>query len=223
MEGIQDINIARLIVKCGGMTGLFVCIEGIDGAGKHTQVELLQKSLGELGTKVSLYSYPDYDSLYGKMLRNFLDGKVNISVAEQVMLYLLDMVADLKKIKAELDAGNVVISDRYFLSTIAYQSAGGVDSDKVKGIIDLIELPKPDIVFYIDVPVEESVARKMRQKGKTDKFESAKEYLGKVRTAYEKLNAEKYGAGKWIKINGTNDIIKIHEQINKEVTTKLES
>lgn len=205
------------------MKGIFVCIEGNDGSGKTTQVGLLKEALWKKGIDTSVYSYPTHDSRYGRIIRDeFLAGKVELSVEEQFLLYLLDMQADKKRILADLSAGKVVITDRYFISTIAYQSAGKFDYEKAKTVEELMGLPRPDVIFYIDIPVLVAFERKMKQKGKTDRFEGARGYLTKVGEVYEKLYADSYGSRSWIKIDGLKSIGKIHTIVLEGVISMAE-
>ncbi len=204
------------------MEGLFICIEGIDGSGKTTQAKLLIEKLMQVHKKISLYSYPTHDSRYGKIIREeFLAGKVEMSVEEQFLLYLLDMQSDKKKIMSELALGRIVMSERYFISTIAYQSAGSFDYEKAKAVEEIMALPRPDIVFYIDLEPEIAFERKKKQKGKTDRFESAREYMNKVRNVYEKLYAERYGAKTWIRIDGTKNEEEIAEFIFSSIINSI--
>ncbi len=204
------------------MDGIFICIEGNDGSGKTTQVGMLRDALWSAGIEAKVYSYPTHDSRYGRIIRDeFLTGKVELSVEEQFLLYLLDMQADKKKISEDLKSGKVVITDRYFISTIAYQSAGKFDYDKAKAVEELMELPRPDAIFYIDIPVLVAFERKMKQKGKTDRFEGARSYLTKVGEVYERLYSDGYGSGRWVKIDGLKSIENIHSIILNEVQELL--
>lgn len=204
------------------MEGLFVCIEGIDGSGKTTQAKLLIDRLRGDEKKVSLYSYPTHDSRYGKIIRDeFLAGKIEMSVEEQFLLYLLDMQSDKKKIISELSSGSIVMSERYFVSTIAYQSAGNFDYEKAKAVEEIMALPRPDLIFYIDLEPEIAFERKKKQKGKTDIFESAQEYMNKVRNVYEKLYSERYGAKTWIRIDGTKSEKEISDLIFAAVINSI--
>jgi len=204
------------------MRGIFVCIEGNDGSGKTTQVGLLSKEFERQGLRVSVYSYPTHDSRYGKIIRDeFLSGKTELTVEEQFLLYLLDMQADRKRLMADLDAGKIVITDRYFISTIAYQSAGNFDYEKAKAVEELMGLPRPDVIFYLDVPVAVAFDRKTKQKGKMDRFEGASDYLTKVGEVYERLYSDRYGSKKWVKIDGLKSIDELHKIILEEVGTML--
>ncbi len=199
------------------MRGVFVCIEGIDGAGKKTQAEMLHKYLSEAGVRSAVYSYPNYGSRYGKILKGFLDGDIEMGVEEQFLLNLIDKEQNRREILKSLNEGMVVITDRYLISNIAYQVAGSFDYDAAKRIIELVKFPEPDVIFYLDVPVSVSTERKTRQKGRIDRFERASEYLVKVRNIYEMLYADEYGSENWIKLDGTQNIANVNSAIISEV------
>lgn len=185
---------------------MIIVFEGIDGAGKQTQSRLLSESLSAMNVKTLLLSYPDYSSAYGKMIDSYLHGAHKPAVRELFFLYAIDQVKDELRIKEALNEGKVVIMDRYLYSTVAYQSAGGLDYSYAKAMEELIALPKPDVVFYLDISVNESMERKRRQKGTLDIHESAIDYLQKVRQNYDMLCNEQF-YGKWIKADGTNKSI----------------
>lgn len=195
------------------MRGAFICIEGLDGAGKNTQAELLKEKLIGKGIATSIFSYPNYESRYGEIISDFLEKRIDMDIEELFLLFLLDKEYDKHRIREEIKNGHVVITDRYIISTIAYQSAGGYDYESAKGMIRMLSLPEPDIVFYLDIPVEASMERKMKQKGSADRFEGARAYLEKVRNGYDRLFNERYGAKKWVKINGLNAVNGVHEII----------
>ena len=199
------------------MEGKIIVIEGIDGAGKATQAKLLKEALEKEGKEVSIYSYPDYSSVYGERIKSFLYKKINLKVDELFMLYIIDMVKDRSSIIEAVNNGNYVIIDRFFFSTIAYQSAGGFSYENGKEIVKLLEMPVVDKVFYINVPVDISMQRKEKQKGKmdVDKFESNKKFLSKVSTFYDKLKNEGFYAKSWEEIDGNKSIEEISYLIKK--------
>ncbi|EFD92317.1 MAG: thymidylate kinase [Candidatus Parvarchaeum acidophilus ARMAN-5] len=201
------------------MVGKIIVIEGIDGAGKATQSKLLKEKLESNGITVSSYSYPDYSSVYGARIKSFLYKEIKIKVDELFMLYLIDMVKDREKMINELKSGNYIIIDRFFFSTIAYQSAGGFDYDNCKKIIKLFDMPVPEITFFIDVPVDVSMSRKEKQKGKldVDKFESNKVFLQNVSLYYKKLMEENFYSKKWKRIDGNLKIEEINDLIIKSI------
>ena len=201
------------------MEGKIIVIEGIDGAGKATQSKLIREKLEEKGKDSLIYSYPDYSSVYGKRIKGFLYKKINIKVDELFMLYLTDMIKDRDKMLSEISNGKNLIIDRFFFSTIAYQSAGGFDYNKGKEIVKLMGMPVPDFTFYIDVPIEISMQRKEKQKGKmdVDKFESNKLFLENVSKYYNKLIQEKFYSKYWKMIDGKLKIEEINDLIMKDI------
>jgi dTMP kinase len=205
------------LVLGGEVKGLLVCIEGIDGAGKNTQSEMLGKHLRTIGIRSKIYSYPDYGSVYGKIIKNFLDKKIELSTEELLFLHILDKQKDKKNVENDLKQGKIVITDRYVISAIAYPIAGGVDYESAKVVAALSKLPKPDIVFYIDVPVSVSMERKRKQKGELDRFEAASAYLNKVSNVYNRLYRERFGCINWIKINGKKNAEIVHKEILSEL------
>lgn len=184
------------------MKGILIDFEGIDGSGKRTQSILLQKKLTKSHIQSSIYSYPDYESAYGKIIKQFLDYNINLSVDEQFLLYLLDMIKDKEQVKQELKKGTVIIMDRYFFSTIAYQCANLFDFNAAKKIIRSIDLAIPSIVFYLDVPVDIALYRKREQKGNEDRFEKDILFLGEVKKIYNTIIKEYSHFTKWVKLNG---------------------
>lgn len=193
------------------MRGLLVCFEGIDGAGKRTQAEMLDKWLRQEEFETRIYSYPDYGSRYGKMIREYLDGKMEMGVGEFFFLQMLDKEKDAAKITKERESGMVILADRYVDSQIAYQSAGGFNYEVAKKIVCLSGMPVPDLVFYIDVPVEVSAQRKMSQKGSLDRHEAFASYLQKVKGYYDILYKENRDF--WVKIDGTKEIGAVHKDV----------
>ena len=197
---------------------MLINFEGIDGSGKRTQSKLLKKELLKKGFKVADFSYPDYDSEYGKLIKGFLEGKLNLSSDEQFLLYLIDIVKNKEEVKQKLRKGHIVIMDRYFLSTIAYQSANNFDYEVAKAVTKLIQLPLPSVIFYIEIPLDIAYRRKSKQKGIVDRFEGNTKFLTKVVNVYERLIKEQFPSSNWIKLDGTED----PGLLNNEILLKLE-
>ncbi len=198
------------------MSGKLLVLEGTDGAGKATQVKLLREHFEKQGRKVFCLSYPDYNSVYGKIIDSFLHFQLNLGAEEQFFLYLLDMIKDKDRITKELETCDIVILDRYLFSTLAYQCSNGFDLERAKSLIRLMGLNKPFAVFYVDVPVEISMERKQKQKsltGDVDKFEKDKMLLKNVKSVYEKLLKEGFFADNWARVDGALDQNSVSRQI----------
>lgn len=194
------------------MSGTLLCIEGIDGAGKHTQAEMLAEAVKHAGLNSKVYTYPDYNSDYGKMIDRYLHGHLTLNVHEQMLLHLADKVKDNPNVKQDLMNGAVVIMDRYFYSTIAYQCAAGFDYEKAKTLVDLMIANIPSVILYLDIPTELVADRKKKQKGFTDRNERDINFQKDVRRIYEMMIGEKYSS-EWVRIDGTKPANEVHDRI----------
>jgi len=137
---------------------MFIVFEGIDGCGKSTQARLLAEWLEKEGHCVLLTAEPTRGRI-GLFIREILSGKEKVDPKTLALLFTADRYEHLmNEIAPALSAGNFVVSERYYHSTIAYQSAQGVDSEW------LFELNcfalKPDVTFFLDVKPEEAMERK---------------------------------------------------------------
>ncbi len=185
---------------------------------------MLAKRLKDLKTKTVVYNYPDYSSRYGKIIKDYLYGKIEMENDELFFLQMLDKQKDRTKIKNELMEGDTIIMNRYLHSQLAYQCASGFDYESAKKIINLSKMPVPDIVVYMDIDTETALKRKKIQKsGDLDRNEKSEDYLQKVKGMYKKLEAEKFGCKNWISINGNRDYPTIHEEIYMEVCRILKT
>src|ERR1700745_2482435 len=107
--------------------GKLIAIEGIDGSGKRTQVELLATALRTQGHSVHSTGFPQYDSWFGKMVGQFLNGELGPLEAVDphftALLYAGDRFEAKPKIEAALNEGKIVLIDRYIGSNLAHQTA----------------------------------------------------------------------------------------------------
>jgi dTMP kinase len=157
------------------MQGHFIVFEGIDGCGKSTQAKKLVAYLKKTGKKVLSIREPGGTPL-GEKIRDLLlhSKKTSISPRAELFLYMASraqLVDDV--IQPALAAGKIVVCDRFYYSTAAYQGAAGKTG--VKEVLHLAEkiarFPKPDRVFLLDLSAKASLARltgpkdRMEQKG----------------------------------------------------------
>jgi dTMP kinase len=180
------------------MRGKLICLEGIDGSGKETQLKLILKMLK--GKRVSVYKYPDGKSAFGEIIDMFLKKKIELSPLSQFFIYMLDIAKDQREIEKKLEGGETVLLDRYAFSTIAYQCSKGISFEKGVEMIWEMNFVKPDLVLLLDILPDVSIERKSRQK-KMDRHEEDVELLRKVRENYLRLYDEKFLAGKWVKVD----------------------
>lgn len=147
--------------------GKLIAIEGIDGSGKRTQVELLTAALRERGHSVFATAFPQYDSWFGKMVGQFLNGGLgpleSVDPHFTALLYAGDRFEAKSKLEAALSNGQIVLADRYIGSNLAHQTARQTP-EKREGFLEWIEhleydiygLPREDLVLYLRVPPVEA-------------------------------------------------------------------
>lgn len=145
---------------------MLVVLEGLDGAGKSTQVKMLKEYLLGRGGEFRYIHFPRYDApVYGGLISRFLRGDFgsNDTVHPQLvaLLFAEDRHGAAPGIKAVLERGGTVLLDRYVYSNIAYQCAKLEDADEAEALrvwIDSTEygdfgLPRPDLNIFLDVPI----------------------------------------------------------------------
>ena len=131
----------------------FITFEGIEGSGKSTQIELLKNFFKERSLEVVFTKEPG-SSKIGSYIREILLNKNNsILPYTELFLILADRIQHVHEIiEPELKAGNIVVSDRYIESSIAYQGQReGLDKEEIINFIEKLNLPVPDITFLLDL------------------------------------------------------------------------
>lgn len=187
---------------------MLVVLEGLDGAGKSTQVKKLKQYLEEVCGSLEYIHFPRYDApVYGDLISRFLRGAfgANDQVHPQLvaLLFAEDRHGAAPAMKASLEAGKTVLLDRYVYSNIAYQCAKLKSADEAEmlrqWIIDTeygdFSLPRPDLNIFLDVPINfvESNLASQRSgddrnylSGQKDIHEADIEFQKKVRSIYRK-------------------------------------
>ena len=162
--------------------GLFIVLEGIDGSGKDTHIKFLAKELRELGYAVVETAEPSRDRV-GTFLKRYAKRKEERLPAEsEALLYASDRFDHVKNvIRPALRRDQIVISARYYYSSMAYQGAVGVDLDWIKEM-NRFAL-KPDLAVLLDILPEYSLHRLKRRRS----IYEDSDYLRKVRDIYIRL------------------------------------
>jgi len=185
-----------------------IVIEGLDGAGKSTQIRLLAEYLNKKGIKNSYLHFPRMDSpFFGEMIARFLRGELGdvnqVDPYVVALLYACDRMDASKMISGWLDQGETVILDRYVYSNVAFQCAKLIDVKEQellrKWIVNLefdyYKIPRPDLNLFLDVPFQFTVERLTENrkgedreylKGKEDIHEKDLSFQEKVRQIYLK-------------------------------------
>ena len=152
---------------------MFITFEGIEGSGKSTQIQLLKEFFEKKAQKAFFTKEPG-SSEVGKKIRSVLLNKENkISPQTEIFLIFADRVQHVQEIiKPNINEGKIVISDRYYDSSIAYQGQReGVDKTEIYELINMLDLPTPDITFLLDLPVDIGLKR-AKNRASLDRFES---------------------------------------------------
>jgi len=165
---------------------VLINLEGIDGCGKSTQTKLLQKKLEELGENTVILKEPT-NGPHGQKLWDVLHGKRKATNEEILEFFILDRKQHVnEKVQPALDDSTIVLMDRYYYSSMAYQVAGGLDVEYIRNKHNFA--PDPDIVLIFDLPVSTALER-VRGHSEADEFEK-EEHLEKVREAYLNLESD---------------------------------
>jgi dTMP kinase len=134
---------------------MFIVLEGIDGCGKSTQARLLYEWLMEQGKDVLLTAEPTCNRI-GTFIREILSGSEKVDPKTLALLFTADRCEHLKnEIVPALSEGRIVVSERYYHSTIAYQSAQGVNREWLFDINHFVL--EPTLTIFLDVKPEIAV------------------------------------------------------------------
>ncbi len=168
------------------MRGKFITLEGIEGSGKSTNLEVIKNLLDNNNIKYIVTREPGGGPL-GPHLRELLLNKDN-SISPSVEMLL--MMADRKDhvdnlIEPNLTKGNWVISDRYLDSTIAYQGGGRqLNLNLITALSEELKLPTPDLTLLFDLSVDLALER-AKKRSELDRFErEPKEFHSRIRHSY---------------------------------------
>lgn len=169
--------------------GTFIVIEGIDGTGKSTQAKRLGEWFRSQGREVVL-SYEPTHGQWGKQLRDSMT-KGRLSADKELELFIKDRKQHIATlIQPALDAGKVVILDRYYFSTMAYQGARGFDPQTIRECNEAFA-PQPDLLLILDLDVDTAHQRIGVRGDSANEFEQ-REILTKCREIFLSLKHEDF-------------------------------
>ncbi|MBZ5527198.1 MAG: thymidylate kinase [Acidobacteriia bacterium] len=184
--------------------GKLIAVEGIDGSGKRTQVDLLAQALTTRGHAVTSIGFPNYSSWFGKMVAQFLNGEFGpletVDPHFTALLYAGDRYESKPFIESALAQGSIVLADRYIGSNLAHQTARA-PREKRAAFIAWIEhleytiyaLPREARVLYLRVPprqAQELIARKAERAytaARHDLQEASIRHLEAALSVYDEL------------------------------------
>lgn len=210
-----------------GYEGLLVVIEGTDGSGKSTQLELLKKSIQAKSYGVMVSEWKT-----SRLIANVIDDAKDrnlLNATTYSLLYAADFADRLEnQIIPALKSGFIVLLDRYYYTALARDVVRGQDIEWVKNLYDYA--PEPDLIFYLDMPVDVLLKRIIGTTGlnyyesgrdvgfSSDFYKSFEIYQNKCLEQYEKMKYE-YN---FISIDGTKSVDEIHTVMNNEVQKILD-
>ncbi len=185
---------------------MLIVLEGLDGAGKSTQIKLLREMFSQRGVESEYLHFPRFDApLYGDLIARFLRGELGgvdqVNPYLVALLYAGDRADAASQIRSWMESGKVVILDRYVYSNVGYQCAKLSDEaakvELMEWILDLeynhFGIPRPDLSLFLDVPfnftkqrLEEEREGDDREylKGKKDIHEASMDLQVSVRSVY---------------------------------------
>lgn len=203
--------------------GKFINLDGIDGAGKSTQLQLLDQWLRDRSVSVVLTREPG-GTIIGEKIRDWLlDLSSKASVETETLLIFAARQQHLQTVVyPALSKGHWVICDRFTAATYAYQSGGkGLPMAKISLLEQWLQTGiQPDLNIILDVRTEVSIRRRMKICRAEDRFESeGMVFLRRVRQAY--LDYAQMNSPSTMVIDGTHSVKYVHQQIIQAIERYL--
>jgi dTMP kinase len=158
--------------------GLLIVLEGIDGSGKTTQSKSLLRRLRTRGWEAVFFREPTRGK-WGREIKRKAARADSLTPEEELDLFVKDRRENVEKnLKPALSQGKIVVLDRYYFSTIAYQGAKGIDSGRIRRLNEAFAV-RPDLVVILDVAARDGLARIAGRKTRDELFER-EDYLVRV-------------------------------------------
>lgn len=200
---------------------MFITFEGIDGVGKSTQLDLLETWLQEQGKEVVRTLEPGGTELGQEIRHLLLHRKGDVAPRSEALLYAADRAHHVAtKIRPALAAGKVVLSDRYFDSSVAYQGAAReLDVNQVREIsLWAVDNLLPDLTILLDLTAEQAMSRRNKTGVEPDRLEQEKvDFFERAREQYLELAKEP----RFLIIDANLTVPEIQEQIRSRVQELL--
>jgi dTMP kinase len=187
--------------------GCLIVFEGIDGTGKSTQLHLLKQHLEtNLGFDVVSTREPT-EGAYGQQIRALYNNRDGVTLEEELDLFIKDRQDHVHNlIKPALAANKVILCDRYYLSTIAYQGAAGSDINTIARMNNFA--PIPDLALLFRLSPEISIKRITQKRGDSLNDFEKQESLKKVAEIFDNMNFPYIQ-----RINSQQSIDKVHQDV----------
>ena len=194
--------------------GLLIVLEGIDGSGKTTQARSLLRRLRSRGWEAVFFREPTRGR-WGREIKRKAARADSLTPSEELDLFVKDRRENVEKnLKPALRKGKVVVLDRYYFSTIAYQGAKGIDPRRIRRLNEAFAV-KPDLVIVLDVAAGEGLARIAGRKTRDELFER-EDYLARVGKIFKSLRGPRI-----LHLDGLGDRLSVGRAIWARVATLL--
>lgn len=192
--------------------GLFIVIEGIDGSGKTTIANMIVEKLEEMGYCV-LYTFEPTNSEVISVLKTKYSDIRDPYI--DALVFALDRLIHVKtEIKPFIEKGYIVISDRYYYSSVAYQSASGAP---IEWVMELNKWAlRPDLAIYLDVDPETALSRKTGIRSRFGEFEELN-LLSRVRSIYLELVKR----GLLVLIDASRNLVDVYRDVERVILDTL--
>lgn len=194
--------------------GILIVFEGIDGSGKTTQAEILLDKLQERGVDAVYFQEPTRGK-WGRLIKEKALIADSLSPQEELDLFQKDRRDNVEKnLKPALKKRKVVILDRYYFSTMAYQGARGIDPERIRKTNEKFAV-KPHLVFILDVEASKALQR-IADRRRKDKLFEREDYLIHVREIFRSIKGDNI-----IHIDGLRPIHVISREIEGILSERL--
>lgn len=210
------------------MSGTFITFEGIDGSGKSTQLRLLASHLRLAGHDVVTTREPGGTPLGVRLRATLLDSQEHVDPLTELLVFAADRAQHVRiLLRPALEAGHIVLSDRYADATVAYQGGGrGFSPELISEIVGLAtEGLKPDLTLLFDLSVSEGGQRtkkRVAERQETDRLDAEDvEFHTRVRDAYLKIAQAEPERVKVIETS--RSVEETHARVKEIVVAFLES
>ncbi len=168
--------------------GILIVFEGIDGSGKSTQIQILRNILENKGLDVVVFREPSQGP-WGQKIKEKAAFPDSLSPEEELELFVNDRKDNIQKnLRPALAKNKIVLLDRYYFSTMAYQGAKGLDVERIRLMNEKFAI-RPDLVFILDVDAGRALHRIKDRKNKDLLFERL-DYLVEVRKEYRRFEGK---------------------------------
>ncbi|MCA9410218.1 MAG: dTMP kinase [Candidatus Omnitrophica bacterium] len=199
------------------MSGKWIVFEGLDGAGTTTQVERFVTRLREAGVGADsiLQTAEPTAGPFGQLCREALRGKFSLDPQTLALAFTVDRSHHLSKeegILAHQDRGHWIAMDRYFYSTLAYQDE--VDRDWLLSLCKLF--PRPDLVVFLDTPVEVCLER-IHARGKDRDVYEEESAMKRIRESYHWVREHEETRSEWLTLAGDLPAEEISDRVWERV------